>query len=96
MGPAALHLNLSLSAWAADGLLAIFFFVAGLELKRELVVGSLSDRSQAALPVVAALAGMIAPALHASWLMTVGDSSAAKVGAFPWPRTSRSRSRYSQ
>ena len=37
VGPAALHLDLPLSAWAADGLLAIFFFVAGLELKHELV-----------------------------------------------------------
>ena len=39
IGPAALHLHLDLATWAADGLLAIFFFVAGLELKRELVVG---------------------------------------------------------
>lgn len=61
-GPDALHLHLSLEAWAADGLLAIFFFVAGLELKRELVVGSLSSVNQAVLPVVAALAGMVIPA----------------------------------
>lgn len=62
-GPEALHLNLSVSAWAADGLLAIFFFVAGLELKREFVAGDLRDRRKAALPVVAALGGMLAPAL---------------------------------
>ncbi|MEO8329617.1 MAG: Na+/H+ antiporter NhaA, partial [Candidatus Nanopelagicales bacterium] len=62
VGPAQLDLHLTLEDWAADGLLAIFFFVAGLELKRELVVGSLRDRSQAVLPVVAAIAGMIAPA----------------------------------
>ncbi len=62
VGPAALHLHLSLSDWAADGLLAIFFFVAGLELKRELVVGSLSKPVQAVLPVVAAVAGMAVPA----------------------------------
>ncbi|HVQ86568.1 MAG TPA: Na+/H+ antiporter NhaA, partial [Actinomycetes bacterium] len=62
LGPTFFHLDLSLEDWAADGLLAIFFFVAGLELKRELVVGSLRDRHQAVLPVVAALAGMIAPA----------------------------------
>src|SRR3954469_8533894 len=43
VGPAALHLALSLGAWAADGLLAIFFFVAGLELKREFVSGDLRD-----------------------------------------------------
>ena len=62
-GPEFLHLNLSVSAWAADGLLAIFFFVAGLELKREFVAGDLRDRRKAALPVVAALAGMAGPAL---------------------------------
>ncbi len=62
VGPSALHLDLSLSTWAADGLLAIFFFVAGLELKHELVKGSLSKVSQAAVPVAAALGGMIVPA----------------------------------
>src|SRR4051794_16882372 len=62
-GPSALHLNLSVGAWAADGLLAIFFFVAGLELKREFVAGDLRDRRKAALPVVAALGGMLGPAL---------------------------------
>lgn len=62
-GPAALGLDLSVQHWAADGLLAIFFFVAGVELKRELVAGELRDPRAAALPVVAALCGMIAPAL---------------------------------
>ncbi len=61
-GPEELKLRLSLSAWAADGLLAIFFFVAGLELKRELVVGELRDPTRAALPVVAAIAGVAVPA----------------------------------
>jgi Na+:H+ antiporter, NhaA family len=63
VGPAALNLNLSLSTWAADGLLAIFFYVAGLELKRELVVGTLRKPAEAVLPVAAALGGMIVPAL---------------------------------
>ena len=62
IGPEALNLNLSLDKWAADGLLAVFFFVAGLELKHELVKGSLSKLSQAAVPVAAALGGMIVPA----------------------------------
>jgi NhaA family Na+:H+ antiporter len=62
VGPAALNLNLSLSTWAADGLLAIFFFVAGVELKRELVVGTLRKPAEAVLPVAAALGGMIVPA----------------------------------
>ncbi|MFI0816724.1 Na+/H+ antiporter NhaA [Streptomyces sp. NPDC021098] len=62
-GPQALHLHLSVESWATDGLLTIFFFVAGIELKRELVAGELRDPKAAALPVVAALCGMAAPAL---------------------------------
>ncbi|GHH39400.1 Na+/H+ antiporter NhaA [Streptomyces candidus] len=62
-GPDFLHLNLSIQHWAADGLLAIFFFVAGIELKRELVAGELRDPKAAALPVIAAVCGMAAPAL---------------------------------
>ena len=65
VGPDALHLDLTLATWVTDGLLAVFFFVVGLELKRELVIGELSTRSQALLPVVAALGGMIVPALLA-------------------------------
>jgi Na+:H+ antiporter, NhaA family len=62
IGPGSLHLRLSLSAWAADGLLAIFFFVVGLELKREFVVGDLRSPSRAVLPILAAVGGMIVPA----------------------------------
>lgn len=62
-GPEALGLDLSVAHWAADGLLAVFFFVAGIELKRELVAGDLRDPRTAALPVVAALCGMAVPAL---------------------------------
>ncbi len=51
LGPEKLHLNLSVSAWAADGLLAIFFFVVGVELKREFVAGDLRDPARAALPI---------------------------------------------
>ena len=63
VGPSSLHLDLSLGTWAADGLLAIFFFVAGLELKREFVAGDLRDPRQAALPIAAAIGGMLVPAL---------------------------------
>jgi Na+:H+ antiporter, NhaA family len=63
IGPAAWHLDLTLAQWAADGLLAIFFFVAGLELKREFVAGDLQDPRRAALPVAAAVGGMAVPAL---------------------------------
>ena len=57
LGPLTAH------QWAADGLLTLFFFVAGLELKREIVEGSLSRPADALVPIVAALAGMVAPAL---------------------------------
>lgn len=62
VGPAALHLDLDLAHWAADFLLAIFFFVVGLELKRELVVGELRHVATAALPAAAAVGGMAVPA----------------------------------
>lgn len=62
IGPAALHLDLSVGEWAADGLLAIFFFVVGLELKEEFVAGKLRDPKTAALPIAAAAGGVIVPA----------------------------------
>jgi NhaA family Na+:H+ antiporter len=62
---APLHLDLTLADWTKDGLLAIFFFVAGLELKRELVVGELADPKRAALPIIAAVGGVVTPALIA-------------------------------
>jgi NhaA family Na+:H+ antiporter len=62
-GPESLHLNLSVGAWAADGLLAIFFFVVGLELKEEFVAGKLRNPKTAIVPIAAAAGGVIAPAL---------------------------------
>ncbi|GAB2908905.1 Na+/H+ antiporter NhaA [Streptomyces heilongjiangensis] len=61
-GIPALGLDLSVGHWTSDGLLTIFFLVAGIELKRELVVGELRTPATAALPVVAALCGMAVPA----------------------------------
>ncbi|MEV3854081.1 Na+/H+ antiporter NhaA [Streptomyces sp. NPDC050095] len=75
IGPSALGLDLSLQHWAADGLLAIFFFVAGIELKRELVAGDLRDPKAAALPVVAAICGMAVPALVYTLVNVIGDGS---------------------
>lgn len=63
VGPESLHLHLTLGTWAADGLLAVFFFVVGLELKREFVAGDLRDPAIAALPVAASVAGVAVPAL---------------------------------
>ncbi|RBL83796.1 Na(+)/H(+) antiporter NhaA, partial [Streptomyces cavourensis] len=74
-GPGFLGLDLSVAHWAADGMLAVFFFVAGVELKRELVAGELRDPKAAALPVVAALCGMAAPALVYALTVTVGGGS---------------------
>ncbi len=62
-GPGTLKLHLTAEEWAADGLLAIFFFVAGLELKREFVTGDLRDPRRAALPIAAAVGGMLMPAV---------------------------------
>jgi NhaA family Na+:H+ antiporter len=71
-----LHLNLSLGGWAADGLLAIFFFVVGLELKREFVAGDLRDPGRAALPIAAAVGGMVVPALiFVAWTAGAGDGA---------------------
>ncbi len=53
----------SLAHWINDGLMVIFFFVVGLEIKREMVMGELSSPQKAALPIVAAIGGMIAPAV---------------------------------
>ncbi|MFG3207287.1 Na+/H+ antiporter NhaA [Streptomyces sp. NPDC048192] len=76
LGPGALGLHLSMAHWAADGLLTVFFFVAGIELKRELVAGDLRDPRAAVLPVVAALCGMAVPALVYTVTNLTGHGSA--------------------
>ncbi|MDX6364699.1 MAG: Na+:H+ antiporter, NhaA family [Streptomyces sp.] len=75
LGPAALGLDLSVQHWAADGLLAVFFFVAGIELKRELVAGDLRDPRAALLPVAAAVCGMAVPALVYTLVNVTGGGS---------------------
>ena len=86
-GPSALHLDLSLATWAADGLLAIFFFVAGLELKREFVAGDLRDPRRAAVPVAAAIGGVIVPAvlLHPGARSGAGRSRPRPTSRSHWP-----------
>lgn len=61
LGIPTLHLELTLGAWASDGLLAIFFFLVGLELKRELLAGELRNPKTAVVPVVAAVGGVVVP-----------------------------------
>jgi NhaA family Na+:H+ antiporter len=67
--------TLSLHHWVNDFLMAIFFFVVGLEIKREMVVGRLSTFDKAILPVAAALGGMVAPALLYYTLNPTGEAS---------------------
>lgn len=62
VGPGLFGLDMSLASFASDGLLAVFFFVVGLELKREFTVGALRDPAHAAVPMVAAVCGMVVPA----------------------------------
>jgi len=69
------ELDLSLASWVNDGLMAIFFFVVGLEIKRELLKGELAEPRKAALPVAAALGGMIVPALIYASLNIGGDGA---------------------
>ena len=85
IGPHALHLDLTLGTWAADGLLAIFFFVAGLELKREFLVGELRSPAKAAVPVAAALCGVAVPAIvYAVTVTLLGpDADALRGWAIP-------------
>jgi NhaA family Na+:H+ antiporter len=82
LGPGSLHLDLSVGAWAADGLLAVFFLVAGIELKREFVAGDLADRRKAALPIAAAACGVVLPAalFAVTVLLTSGASGSELSG----------------
>lgn len=62
-GPSALGLDLSVLHWVNDGLMAVFFLLVALEIKREMLEGELSSRAQIVLPAVAAVGGMVVPAL---------------------------------
>ncbi|MCP4897793.1 MAG: Na+/H+ antiporter NhaA [bacterium] len=68
--------KLSLHHWINDGLMVIFFFVVGLEIKREVVVGQLSDVRKAILPVAAAAGGMVVPAVFYAIFNAGGDGAA--------------------
>lgn len=85
------YLDMSLLHWINDGLMALFFFVVGLELKREIVAGELSNPRKAILPIVAAIGGMVVPALiyislnpsgevHSGWGIPMATDIAFSLG----------------
>ena len=82
LGPATLGMSKSLGLWISDGLMAIFFLYVGLEIKREMVEGRLSSRDRIALPAIAALGGMIVPALF-FLAFNKSDAMAARGWAVP-------------
>ena len=74
-----------LTHWINDGLMAGFFLVVGLEIKREVLVGELSSVRNAALPVAAALGGAVVPA---AIYLAINAGTAGSAGwASPWPPT---------
>jgi len=75
----ALSLQISLEHWINDGLMAIFFLLIGLEIERELYVGELSELKQASLPIIAAIGGMVVPALF-YFLFNRGTETAGGTG----------------
>jgi NhaA family Na+:H+ antiporter len=83
VGPEVLHLDLALTTWASDGLLAVFFFVAGLELKREFVAGDLRDPRRAVVPIAAAAGGVVVPALLYTLINLQAADGAARGWAIP-------------
>ncbi|UNX55606.1 Na+/H+ antiporter NhaA [Georgenia sp. TF02-10] len=83
IGPESLHLALPVGSWASDGLLALFFFVVGLELKTEFVTGSLRDIRLALVPMIAAVLGMAGPALVNTLVQAVSGSGTYAGWAIP-------------
>jgi len=75
-----IHIDASLQHMINDGLMAVFFFVVGLEIKRELVVGELNSVKKAALPAMAAIGGMLVPAAIYTTIVLLGGASHASHG----------------
>ncbi len=69
-----LEFDQSLHGWINDGLMVVFFFVIGLEIKQEMLVGELSSPGQALLPILAAIGGMVVP-VGLYWLLPSGESA---------------------
>lgn len=75
----ALEINKNMLLWINDALMAVFFLLVGLEVKRELVLGSLASRQRAAFPVIAALGGMVVPRCS-SPAFTAGSGCTSRLG----------------
>ncbi|MEO8750962.1 MAG: Na+/H+ antiporter NhaA [Allobranchiibius sp.] len=82
-GPSSLDLHLSMSHWASDGLLAIFFFTVGLELKHEFLRGDLRDPAKAVVPVIAAACGVVVPAVFYVLVQLISGGGAIDGWAIP-------------
>ena len=76
------ELDKTLLLWINDGLMAVFFLLVGLEVKREIVEGELSSVQQAALPAIGAVGGLVVPALI-YWFFNKGDAAAMNGWAIP-------------
>ena len=81
IGTGTFAINLSLHHWINDGLMVLFFFVVGLEVKREILIGGLAEMRQAILPISAAVGGMVVPALL--YLVFAGGGDAARGWGIP-------------
>ena len=81
VGPASFQLELSVHEWINDGLMALFFFLVGLEIKREMLIGELASVRRAALPIAGAIGGMVLPA--ALYLLLNGTGSGARGWGIP-------------
>lgn len=86
------ELSMSLGQWVSDGLMTVFFFVIGLDVRREFSIGELTDRRRAVVPLVAGIAGMIIPAVlyllvnpsgeaARGWAVVIGTDTAFLLGA---------------
>ena len=80
VGPLASMLSMTVREWCSEGLLAFFFLLVGVEIRREMTVGALADRRAAILPIVAAVGGVVAPALI---YLALNRSSASHGWAIP-------------
>ncbi len=88
IGAGTFELSKPVLLWINHALMGIFFFVIGLEIKREFLAGALASVRMAMLPIAGAVGGMVVPAFV--YLLVVGSAEGRTAGASPWPPTSPS------